>query len=56
MEGIGQYLTVAGAIGFLILLKYWVLRKRVAKQIDTFLHPSLFVKEIERQISTPENA
>lgn len=44
MEGIPQYLIVAGAIGLLLLLKYWVLRHRVAKQFDDFLNPSLFVK------------
>jgi hypothetical protein len=39
MQGMGQYLLVAGAVGFLILLKLFALRRKFDKQIDGYMNP-----------------
>lgn len=48
-----QYLLVAVAVGFVILVKVFAIKRRMNKQIDGFLNPEYFVKEMENQISSP---
>ena len=50
LEVIGQYLVVVFAIVVLLGLKYYVLNKRVAKQVDGYVDPERCVEQLGKQV------
>ena len=44
MEIVGQYLVIMFAVAALIGLKYYVINRRVKKQIDVYIDPGQCIK------------
>lgn len=51
-----QYVLVLGAIAFLLGIKALILRKRCDKQLDTYVHPEIFLSEIKKKVTTSNQA
>lgn len=48
-----QYIMVVGAILLLLLIKMLVVRNRVNKQYDDFVHPDLCIEEVKSRVGSP---
>jgi hypothetical protein len=51
-ENITQYLMVGAAIVLLLLIKSYILRKRVNKQFDQFVHPEMCIDEVKAKVGS----
>ena len=56
MEILGQYLVVIFAIALLVALKFYIINRRVHKQIETFIDPAQCIQEMGKQIQNVEQA
>ena len=47
-----QYIMVAGSILFLLALKMFIVKNRVKKQYDSFVHPELCIDELKSRVGS----
>lgn len=52
-ENLTQYGIVIAAIAMLLLIKSYILRKRVNTQFDQFVHPELCIEEVKTKVGSP---